>query len=84
MYLKANLGRVLWKQFGDEMRKSELLKALQDEIGGHSLGTFWDEGVTKTGCPTCMKNFGTNAQFARHLQFDVLPALLDRLSTEGR
>lgn len=66
------------------MKKSELLRALQDEIGRHSLSTFWDEGVTKTGCPTCLKNFGTNEQFKRHINEDVLPPLLDKLSNEAK
>lgn len=68
----------------EEVKKSELLRALQDEIGRHSLSTFWDEGVTKTGCPTCLKNFGTNEQFKRHINEDVLPPLLDKLSNEAK
>lgn len=51
------------------MKKTELLKAIQDEIGRHSLATFWDKenGVTQVGCDVCMKVFGTNQSYKRHL-----------------
>src|ERR1700691_3602694 len=39
------------------------------------------QGVFVTGCPTCRKKFGTMPQFLDHLTDDVLPAVLDRLST---
>jgi hypothetical protein len=44
--------------------------------GGH--------GVVVTGCPTCRKKFGTMPQFLDHLTDDVLPAVLDRLSSESK
>jgi hypothetical protein len=66
------------------MRKSELLKAIQDEIQRHNLSTFWKDGVTQVGCSECRRVFGTVEQFKRHLAEEALPALLDRLSTEGK
>ena len=36
------------------------------------------------GCPMCRKRFGTMPQFLDHLTDDVLPTLLDRLSSEAR
>jgi hypothetical protein len=65
------------------VKKSELLKELQTEIGRHNLSTFWKDGVTQVGCDQCLKVFGTVEQFKRHLTDDVLPPLLDRLSSEG-
>ena len=64
--------------------KSELLRALQTEIQSHNLSTFMSEKhkIVQTGCSTCQKHFGTVEQFKRHITDDVLPPLLDRLSTE--
>lgn len=42
--------RERWARFRagkKEMKKSDLLKAIQDEIGMNSLSTFWDDGVTR-------------------------------------
>ena len=66
------------------MRKSELLRALQTEIQKHNLSTFMHEQhkVVITGCTFCRKHFGTVEQFKRHITDDVLPTLLDKLSTE--
>jgi hypothetical protein len=73
------------------MKKSDLLKALQQEIQRHDLSTFIDSppsvaqggrGVAVTGCPLCRKQFGTIAQFSAHLTDDVLSPLLDKLSKE--
>jgi hypothetical protein len=66
------------------MKKSELLRALQTEIQKHSLSTFMSaqHKIVQTGCPACEKHFGTVEQFTRHITEDVLPPLLDRLSTE--
>jgi len=36
-----------------------------------------------TGCSRCRKRFGTVSQFIDHLTLDVLPPLIDKLSTEG-
>jgi hypothetical protein len=68
------------------MKKSELLRALQTEIQNHDLSTFMSEKhkIVQTGCSTCQKHFGTVEQFKRHLAEDVLPALLDKLSVEGK
>ena len=72
------------------MKKSELLAALKKEIQRHNLSHFIDEppsmahggrGITVAGCPTCRKKFGTVPQFIDHLTEDVLPVLLDKLST---
>jgi hypothetical protein len=46
------------------------------------LRLFWDGNITQVGCPACLKKFGTNAQFLHHIQFDVPPPLIDRLSIE--
>jgi Fe-S oxidoreductase len=66
------------------MKKSELLPALQTEIRKHDLSTFMHDKhkVVITGCPYCSKQFGTVEQFKRHITEDVLPSLLDKLSTE--
>ena len=66
------------------MKKSELLRALQTEIGKHNLSTFMDEKdkIVITGCTLCRKHFGTVEQFKRHITEDVLSPLLDKLSSE--
>jgi hypothetical protein len=66
------------------MKKSELLRALQTEIQRHNLSTFMsaEHKIVQTGGSTCQKHFGTIEQFKRHLTDDVLPPLLDKLSTE--
>jgi len=66
------------------MRKSEVLRALQTEIQNHNLSTFMHEQhrVVMTGCTFCRQHFGTVEQFKRHISKDVLPPLLDKLSTE--
>jgi hypothetical protein len=58
------------------MKKSELLRALQTEIGKHNLSTFMHEQhkVVITDCDFCRKHFGTVEQFKRHIAEDVLPA----------
>jgi hypothetical protein len=68
------------------MKKSELLRALQFEIQKHNLSTFMDEKdkIVITGRTLCRKHFGTVEQFKRHITEDVLPPLLDRLSSEGK
>jgi hypothetical protein len=73
------------------MKKCELYRALRTELHRHDFSTFVDEppsiaqggrGVVVPGCPRCRKRFGTMPQFLDHLADDVLPPLLDRLSTE--
>jgi hypothetical protein len=73
------------------MNKSELLRALQVEIGRHDFSTFLTEepsmadggpGIVTAGCPACRKRINTMAQFIRHINEDVLPPLLDKLSKE--
>jgi hypothetical protein len=75
------------------MKKSELYRALRSELHRHDFSTFVDEppsvakggnGVVVPGCPMCKKRFGTTPQFLDHLTDDVLPAVLDRLSTTAR
>jgi hypothetical protein len=39
--------------------------------------------IVETGCTACQKHFGTVEQFTRHITEDVLPPLLDRLSTSS-
>jgi hypothetical protein len=67
------------------VKKSELLSAIQNEIQRHNLSTFMSEKhkIVQTGCSTCQKHFGTVEQFKRHLQEDVLPPLLDKLSAKA-
>jgi hypothetical protein len=64
------------------VKKSDLLRALQTEIQRHNLSTFMDEKdrIVITGCTLCRKHFGTVEQFKRHINEDVLPPLLDKLS----
>jgi hypothetical protein len=72
------------------MRKSELLHTLQSEIRRHTCDTFVDQppsiaqggkGVVTPGCPACRKRLFTMANFMDHLADDVLPELIDKLST---
>jgi hypothetical protein len=67
------------------MKKSELLRALHTEIQKHNLSTFLSEQhkIVQTGCSVCQKHFGTVEQFKRHITEDVLPPLLDRLSSDN-
>jgi len=66
------------------MKKSQLLKTIQEEIQCHNLDTFMSaDKIVQTGCSTCQKHFGTIEQFKRHLTDDVLPPLLDRLSSQN-
>jgi hypothetical protein len=64
------------------VKKSELLKAIREEILRHDLDTFMsaEHKIVQTGCSTYPKHFGTVEQLKRHLTDDVLPPLLDRLS----
>jgi hypothetical protein len=75
------------------MLKSELLRAIQIEIMQHDFDCFVDDppsraqggrGSVVPGCPKCKKRIGTMPQFLEHLASDVMPALLDRLSTSNR
>jgi hypothetical protein len=65
------------------MKKSDLLRALQTEIQKHNLSTFMSEKhkIVQTGCSSCQKHFGTVEQLKRHITEDVLPSLLDELSS---
>jgi hypothetical protein len=74
------------------MRKSELLRALQAEISRHDFSTFLDAepsfanggpGIVTPGCSLCKKRFYTMSMFIRHINEDVLPPLLDKLSAES-
>ncbi len=66
------------------MLKSELLKAIQNEISHHDLDTFTvraDNGnIVTPGCPECRKTLYTVNNFIDYINNDVLPPLLDRLS----
>jgi hypothetical protein len=67
---------------GIAMKKSELLRSLQNEIQRHNLSTFMSEHkIVQTSCSACQKHFGTVEQFKRHITEDVLPRLLDKLSS---
>jgi hypothetical protein len=73
------------------MLKSELLRAIQQEIQRHDFSHFVEnppsiaqggKGVVVPGCPMCKKRINTMPQFLDHLADDAMPALLDRLSTK--
>lgn len=73
------------------MLKSELLRAIQQEIRRHDFSTFVDEppsvarggrGVVVPGCPACKKRFGTMPQFLDHLAYEVMPELFARLGSK--
>jgi hypothetical protein len=75
------------------MQKSALLPALRNEILHHSFDTFIESppsvakggnGVVVPGCPACQKRIHTMVKFVDHLADDVLPGLIDILSTEKR
>jgi hypothetical protein len=66
------------------MLKSALLDAIRAEIHRHGLSHFQEDRVVVPGCPLCRKRFYTVPQFIDHLSNDVLPPLLDRLSSENR
>jgi hypothetical protein len=70
-----------------------LPRALQQEIRQHDFNYFVHEppsiaqggkGVVVPGCPTCLKRINTMSQFLDHLAEDVMPALIERLSEEGK
>jgi hypothetical protein len=72
--------------------KSKLLDAIQKEIYRHDFGTFVDEppltsqggkGVVVAGCPACRMRLQSMNEFLDHLAKDVMPSLLDRLSSEN-
>ena len=72
------------------MKKTDLLRALQTEIRRHDFSTFVDQqpsiaqggsGVVTPGCPACRKRLFTMQNFMDHLADDVLPGLVDKLST---
>ena len=73
------------------MLKSELLRAIQQEIQRHDFSHFVDnppsvaqggKGVVVRGCPACKKRINTMSQFLDHLADDAMPALLDRLRSK--
>ena len=75
------------------MKKSELLRALQQEIRRHDFSCFVDQppsvaqggkGVVVPGCPTCMKRINTMSRFLDHLAEDAMPALIARLSVDAK
>lgn len=72
------------------MLKSELLRAIQKEIHRHHFETFIDEppsmaqggrGIVTPGCATCRKKLFTTPQFIDHICNDVLPKLIEKLSS---
>jgi hypothetical protein len=73
------------------MLKSDLLRAIKQELHRHDLSYFVDEpppvakggkGVVVPGCPACRKRLNRMPQFLDHLTEDVLPRLLDSLSAK--
>jgi hypothetical protein len=75
------------------MLKSELLRAIQQEIHKHDFSHFVEnppsiaqggKGVVVPGCPACKKRINTMSQFLDHLADDAMPALMNRLSASSR
>ena len=75
------------------MLKSELLRAIQQEIQRHDFSHLVErppsvsqggKGVVVPGCPTCEKRSNTMPQSLDHLADDVLPPRLDRLSSDSK
>jgi hypothetical protein len=68
------------------MLKSALFQAISAEIRRHDLSHFQDEKdrMVRPGCPACRKTIYTVPQFIDHLTEDVLPPLLDRLSSQAQ
>jgi hypothetical protein len=75
------------------MLKSELLRAIQQEIQRHDFSHFVENppsiaqggrGVVVPGCPACKKRINTMSQFLDHLAEDAIPALIEKLSTESK
>jgi hypothetical protein len=71
------------------MLKSDLLRAIQQEIQRHDFSHFVEnppavaqggKGVVVPGCPACKKRINTMSQFLDHLADDAMPALINRLS----
>ena len=55
------------------MKKSELLRAIREEIQRHNLDTFMSaqHKIVQTGCSTCQKHFGTVEQFKHANRTDM-------------
>jgi hypothetical protein len=75
------------------VQKSVLLAAIQKEIHRHDFLYFIDvppsvaqggRGVVVAGCPACKKWINTMQQFLDHFAKDAMPALLDRLASNGK
>jgi len=75
------------------MLKSELLRAIQQEINKHDFSHFIEnppsvaqggKGVVVPGCPACKKRINTMSQFLDHLADDVMPALIEKLSVDAK
>jgi hypothetical protein len=71
------------------MQKSDLLRAIQQEIRRHDFSHFVNnppsvahggDGIVVPGCPTCKKRINTMSQFLDHLANDVMPAFIEKLS----
>ena len=74
------------------MLKSELLRAIQNEIRRHDFDTFSDEppsvaqggrGIVTPGCVTCKKKLFTTPEYIDHICNDVLPKLIEKLSSQA-
>jgi hypothetical protein len=68
----------------EEIKKSDLLRALQKEIRRHDLGTFVEDPprVTVPGSQLAKKRLNTSRYFVEHLALDVIAKLIERLSTQ--
>lgn len=69
---------------------SNLLSLIQEEILKHDLSAFVEDkrsvgrtgtGLVVTGCPACKKRLNTAREFRDHVANDVIPALLERITT---
>jgi hypothetical protein len=75
------------------LQKSDLLRALQQQIRRHDFNYFVHEppsiaqggkGVVVPGCPACERRIKTMSQFLDHLADDVMPALIEKLSVDAK
>ena len=68
------------------MDRTRILQEAKAELQRHVWGTFVEgdmsvalggTGVVVSGCEACRKRFGTNSQYLRHLEDDVLPGVIE-------
>jgi RHS repeat-associated protein len=75
-----------WQEFMDTCTVCAKKDAKPRDVLVRNLSTFMskEHKIVQTGCSLCERHFGTVEQFKRHPGEDVLPPLLNRLSSEGK